>query len=98
MVDRYRFGAVAERAWPTAAIPKRLILQRIGEMTMAKITSRDSDPSDPMYSEGVQSYSPHWARVFLPSKTPSPKKKAGHPTQERASGNATQPTSHSKKT
>jgi hypothetical protein len=26
----------------------------------------DSKPSDPMYSEGPQSYSPHWGRAFLP--------------------------------
>jgi hypothetical protein len=31
---------------------------------MAKIIWRDSDPSDPMYSEGPRSYSPHWAQEF----------------------------------
>jgi hypothetical protein len=29
-------------------------------------TLRLSKPNDPMYSEGPQSYSPHWGRAFLP--------------------------------
>jgi hypothetical protein len=29
---------------------------------------RDAKPDDPMYSEGPQSYNPHWARPFRPSK------------------------------
>jgi hypothetical protein len=29
---------------------------------MAKVTWRDSDPSDPMYSEGPRNYSPRWAQ------------------------------------
>lgn len=32
------------------------------------VTFRFSTPDDPMYSEGPQSYSPHWARPFRPSK------------------------------
>jgi len=39
---------------------------------MAKIIWKDSDPSDPMYSEGPRSYSPHWARGFQKSKTAGP--------------------------
>jgi hypothetical protein len=34
----------------------------------------DSKPSDPMYSEGPQSYSPHWAREFRPKKSDEPPK------------------------
>lgn len=43
-------------------------------------TLRDSKPPDPMYSEGPQSYSPHWGRTFLASKIPSPKPVDGNPT------------------
>ena len=44
-----------------------------GVRAMAKIIWKDSDPSDPMYSEGPRSYSPHWARGFQKSKTkPTP--------------------------
>ena len=37
---------------------------------MAKITWRDAEPDDPMYTEGVRSYSPHWARTFLTTTKP----------------------------
>jgi hypothetical protein len=34
---------------------------------------RDAKPDDPMYSEGPQSYNPHWARAFLPMPLKPPK-------------------------
>jgi hypothetical protein len=34
----------------------------------------DSKPSDPMYREGPQSYSPHWARPFAKPAAPKPPK------------------------
>jgi hypothetical protein len=39
-----------------------------------KITFRDYAADDPFYSEGPQSYSPHWARTLLKPKQPSPPK------------------------
>jgi hypothetical protein len=50
---------------------------------MGKASWRDSDPSDPMYSEGPQSYSPHWGRKFLKPKTPLPPSTAGQQTPQR---------------
>jgi hypothetical protein len=38
---------------------------------MAKVTFKDAEPSDPMYSEGPQSYSPHWARAVLGNQSRS---------------------------
>jgi hypothetical protein len=35
-------------------------------------TLRLSKPNDPMYSEGPQSYSPHWARPFVKPTAPKP--------------------------
>ena len=35
-------------------------------------TCRDSKPNDPMYSEGPQSYSPHWARPVVKPASPKP--------------------------
>jgi len=35
---------------------------------------RDYKPTDPIYSEGPQSYSPHWAREFLLKKSKEPPK------------------------
>ena len=49
----------------------------IGARVMAKIISRLSEPSDPMYNEGPQRYSPHWARTFRGSKKPLPPSTAG---------------------
>ena len=34
---------------------------------------RDAKPDDPMYREGPQSYSPHWARKFRPRNNEAPK-------------------------
>jgi hypothetical protein len=45
-----------------------------------------STASSPMYKEGYRSYSPHWARVFRPSKKPSPESTDGPPTAEAGSG------------
>jgi hypothetical protein len=56
------------------------------ERTMAKLIWKWSDASDPMYKEGYRSYSPHWARKFQPSKTPSPESTAGPPSAEAGSG------------
>jgi hypothetical protein len=42
-----------------------------GGIAVAKITFRDAKPSDPMYKEGPQSYSPHWGRALLKSKSVS---------------------------
>jgi hypothetical protein len=44
-----------------------------------KITFRDYAPDDPFYSEGPQSYSPHWAKTLLKPKQPSPPKPAEQP-------------------
>ena len=49
-------------------------------------TFRDSDPSDPMYNEGPQSYSPHWGRAFLKSKKPPPNPVDGSPTTRSGFG------------
>jgi hypothetical protein len=35
---------------------------------------RLSKPNDTMYSEGPQSYSPHWLREFRPKKSEEPPK------------------------
>ena len=32
---------------------------------MVKVTWRLYEPSDPIYKEGYQRYSPHWGRAFL---------------------------------
>jgi len=53
---------------------------------MARITWKDSDPSDPMYSEGPRSYSPHWAQEFRRPRTPSPPSTVGQQTHQPASG------------
>ena len=37
-----------------------------------KITFRDYAADDPFYSEGPQSYSPHWANTLLKPNQPSP--------------------------
>jgi hypothetical protein len=65
---------------------------------MGKVTWKDSDPSDPMYSEGPQSYSPHWGRKFLKPKTPSPPSTAGQRTEAPASGKPTPPTKNTSPT
>ena len=44
-----------------------------------KIAFRDYAPSDPVYSEGPQSYSPHWTRGLKPipaTKPPAGDRKA----------------------
>jgi hypothetical protein len=46
---------------------------------MVKIISRRAGPDSPMYKEGYQSYSPHWAQPFTATKTPPPPK----PTKAR---------------
>jgi hypothetical protein len=38
-------------------------------------TCRLSKPNDPMYGEGPQSYSPHWARQFVNPASPEPREK-----------------------
>ena len=67
-----------------------------GARSMVKVIWHDSKPSDPMYSEGYQSYSPHWAREFRRSKPPSPSATAGHPTAPCGSGKRTRPIKPSK--
>jgi hypothetical protein len=57
---------------------------------MVKVIWRDSKPSDPMYSEGYQSYSPHWGRAYLKSKRTSPNSTAGPTTAPH--GSETPPT------
>ncbi len=42
---------------------------------MGKVTWRDAEPDDPMFKEGPQSYSPHWARTFLTPTKPSQAKR-----------------------
>ena len=44
-----------------------------------KITFRDYAADDPFYSEGPQSYSPHWAKTLLKPNQPSPPKPAEQP-------------------
>jgi hypothetical protein len=59
---------------------------------MVKVIWHDSKPSDPMYSEGYQSYSPHWGRPFLRSRKSSPSATVGHPTaHDRGPGKRTRP-------
>ena len=53
---------------------------------MGKITFRDSEPDDPMYSEPPRSYSPTLGRDLLQSKTTSPASSAGRSTGAPASG------------
>jgi hypothetical protein len=43
---------------------------------MARITWKDSDPSDPMYSEGPRIYSPHWTRGLVKPVKPAGDRKA----------------------
>jgi hypothetical protein len=45
-----------------------------------KITFRDYAANDPFYSEGPQSYSPHWGRVLLKPKQPLPPKPVDQPS------------------
>jgi hypothetical protein len=47
---------------------------------MGKVTLTDYDPSDPIYSEGPQRYSPHWARTLIEPKKPAPPKTAEPPS------------------
>ena len=60
---------------------------------MGKLLSRRlAGPDDPMFKEGLTSYSPHWGRKYLKSKTDSPATTAGPQTNLPESGKPT-PTS-----
>jgi hypothetical protein len=78
--------------YPRPAAKSSSITAKIGHRPMVKVIWRDSEPSDPMYSEGYQSYSPHWARAFRKSRKPSPSATVGHPTaHDRRLGKRTRP-------
>lgn len=46
---------------------------------MVKITHIDYGPNDAFYSEGLKSYSPHWARKFQQPDLITPKEVDGPP-------------------
>jgi hypothetical protein len=48
---------------------------------MGKVIWKDAEPDDPMFGEGPQSYSPHWARTFLEARKATPEEKDGPQTE-----------------
>jgi hypothetical protein len=51
---------------------KKMFISEVGDlfdMPGVKVTWTIAGPDDPMYKEGYQSYSPHWAREWPLSRT-----------------------------
>ena len=71
--------------WPSKCGEEENLEEETAEAGSAKdpkITFKDYDPSDPFYSEGPQSYSPHWVRASYDPKKPTPPNAADAQTQQ----------------
>jgi hypothetical protein len=87
LISKQEAEAWAEKVWPSERSEEESLEEEPAETDgakVSKITFRDYAPSDPVYSEGPQSYSPHWGRTLLKPQEPSPANTVGCQTQQPA--------------